>query len=160
MVDLELLERVVLFSGLDRDQLARIQPHCDLLALDEGHKIISGGEKAVYLYFVLEGKVDLRFDLPLRSSSEETTISTIRPGSSFGWASLVEPHIYHLSAYSTTDNCRVGRVKGSDLLAIFNKDKALGYEVMSHLCRLIAKRFSVMQDEVVKREGFDIMMAW
>ena len=160
MIDLEMLREISLLKGLNTDQLARIQAIASLNEYEGGEILFSEGEKADYLRFLVSGEVDLRFDLPMRTTSKATTVTTVRPGKSIGFSSLVAPHRYALTGYCTGTKCVTIEVKGDEMKEIMDDDPGFGYILMSNLARVISKRFRAMQEEVVKREGYDILMQW
>ncbi len=118
---------------------------------------MADGQEAKYLLFVTEGKVDLRFEMPMRATSKEMTVITILPGKSFGFSSLVGLGDYTLSSYCATDKCVLVRIKGEDLSRVFEEDNSIGYIVMFHLAQLITRRYYAMREELVKREGHEIL---
>jgi len=160
MVDTGFLSGVEIFEGVDAGQLAKIQECCETLELSEGEKIFSQRDKAEYIYFVMEGKVDLRFDLPTRETSKAMNIASVEPGHSFGWSTVVEVSDYKLSAYASGDNCKVGKIKGDNLRKVFETDCGTGYKVISHIARLAASRFLAMQTELISCRGSEIIDGW
>ncbi len=160
MVELEVLEKVSLLKGLDPGQMAEVQALAAIREYEEGAVLFSEGEKAEFLRFVISGQVDLRFDLPLRATSKATTVTTIKPGKSMGFSSLVKPHRYALTGYCTGGKCVIVEVGGEELRALMDEKPEIGYILMSNLARVISKRFRAMQEEVVRREGYDILMQW
>ncbi len=165
MSRLDLLKTVGVFSGLDENEIAQIEPICSEreyhhnARIFHGGHVIGGGDDARHLSILEEGRVDLRFDLPMRESDEETTVATVKPGQCFGWSSLVPPYRYTLSAYCTSDQCKVLELKRDELVEIFELDHKIGYVVMGNLSRIIARRFFILQDEYAKQLGHR-MMRW
>jgi hypothetical protein len=77
MISLDFLAEVEVFQGLDNEQLTEIEKCCHEEEFKFETKLIAEGEDAIHLWVVREGRVDLRFDLPGLTSSEENTISSI-----------------------------------------------------------------------------------
>ncbi len=98
MTDLDFLRSVEVFNGLDDGKLAEIREYCQEKEFRQDEKLFSEGEDATCLWIVQKGQVDLRFDLPDRSTSTKNTISSIFKFMTFGWSSLVAPNKYRLSA--------------------------------------------------------------
>ncbi len=165
MSRLDFLKTVGIFSGLNDDEIAMIEPLCTEkeyhrnVRMFRGGQVIGGGDDAKHLSILMEGSVDLRFDLPLRESEAETTVATVKPGQCFGWSSMVPPYRYTLSAYCTSDECKILDVRRNDLIEVFEKNYKIGYYVMGNLSRIIAKRFFLLQDEYAKQAGHR-MMRW
>jgi CRP/FNR family transcriptional regulator, cyclic AMP receptor protein len=152
MNTIDLLSNVEIFRGLDRQQLDTVKECCRVTSFNEGGKIFSDGEEAVFIWGVIEGEVDLRFDLPGRDSSKETSVATITPGKVFGWSSFVPPYKYRLSAYATKD-CKLIEIKKDCINNIFEKNALIGFRVMSNMSIVIGTRFQQLQDEVALSEG-------
>jgi CRP-like cAMP-binding protein len=160
MISLDFLEKVELFKELDDNQLTRVQSCCQETEFERDDEIFSAGEHPGYLWVVMEGQVQLIWNRPGRPASPENTITTLSPGMSFGWSSLVPPQKYRLSAYCATRKCTVMKIKKDSLIKLFESDAAIGYQVMSKLLSVIGTRFHQLQDEVAKRRGHDIINRW
>ena len=83
------LENSLLFQGLPRDVLARIE---DLARVDEfksGERIFREGEPAVDLYILREGKVELTYTLP-NDPDTDIRINDVSPGEVFAWSALAK----------------------------------------------------------------------
>lgn len=160
MVSLDFLEQSELFKGLDSDQLEEIQKYCDIKEFRRGEVIFAEGEDTTHLCIVFEGQVDLRFDLPGHPTSDKNTISSIPEGKAFLWSGLVAPHKARLSSYCASRTCTIIRVDRISLLRLFEKDAKAGYVMMSNLAGVIANRFYRLQDEIIKRRGYEAMFSW
>ncbi len=158
MVELELLQNISLLKGLNREQLVRILALSTLREYQGEKALFSEGEKATRLWFLISGRVELRFDLPLRKTSPAAAVTLIEPGQTIGFSSLVPPHRYSLSGYCLGERCVLVEVGGPELKGLMDQDPAMGYVIMSTLARVISKRFRAMQEEAVRREGYDLLM--
>jgi len=150
MTSLDFLRRVEVFKGLLDSQLAGFEDHCREMEFRQNDKLFSEGDDAAFLWMVKEGRVDLRFDLPDRSTSTKNTISPISEFMTFGWSSLVAPHKYRLSAYCATQSCKVIQIEKENLIKLFKQDSKTGYLVMSNLVEIIGQRFRQLQDAASK----------
>ena len=160
MISLDLLEKVEVFTDLNDDQLTVVQGHCRELEFQRGDQIFATGQEPKYLWAVMNGKVELRWELPGRSALAEQAITTLPKFSTFGWSSLVPPYKYRLSAYCATRNCKVMQIERNGLIKLFQKDTVIGYKVMTQLLSVVGARFLNLQDEIAKRRGHDIMNRW
>ena len=160
MINLEFIEKVEIFRGLNPDQLANIMICCEENEFQDEARLFEKGEDADYLWIVMKGAVDLRLDFPGLASSEENTLSSIPKGGAFGWSSIVPPNKYRLSGYSTGGECTFIKVDRERLLKLFAKDPDIGYLVMSNLAALIGARFHNLQEEAARRRGQDILGGW
>jgi len=150
MTSLDFLRSVEVFKGLVDSQLAGLKDHCREMVFRQNEKLFSEGDDATCLWIVNEGRVDLRFDLPDRSTSTKNTISSISEFRTFGWSSLVAPHKYRLSAYCATNSCKVVQIEREQLVECFKQDSKTGYIVMSNLVEIIGRRFRQLQDSASK----------
>jgi NADP-reducing hydrogenase subunit HndB len=150
MTTLDFLRSVEVFKGLIDSQLAGFENHCHEMEFRQNEKLFSEGDDASCLWIVKEGRVDLRFDLPDRSTSTKNTISSISEFKTFGWSSLVAPHKYRLSSYCATKSCKVVQIEREQLVKLFKQDSKTGYLVMSNLVEIIGQRFRQLQDSASK----------
>ena len=115
------------------------------MSFEIGNRLFGEGEKAKYIWIVTEGQIDLRFDLPGRTSSELNTISSICSKKTLGWSSFVPPYKYRLSAYCAGTSCKILRLEKESLVEILEKDNHIGYVVMSNVAGIISSRFHQLQ---------------
>jgi len=154
---IDFLGNVEIFRGLNERELTAIQPYCNQKNFRQGEQIAGENEEAANLWVVVDGQVDLRFDLPGRDTSKETTITSLSRGKSFGWSSLVPPYRYRLSSYCVSEKCQVFQIDKIRLIQLFEGDTRIGYVVMTNIAMVIGSRFHQLQDEFILREGHDIM---
>ena len=160
MVNLDMMDKIEAFKGLDEDQLKQVHECCDKREFKQGDRLFSEGEEAIGLWVMIEGAIDMRFDLPGRPTSKQNTIATITPYQVFGWTCFVSPNIRMLSAYCSTDTCKVLMFKKIRLEKLFKKNTSIGFTFMSYLVNVVGLRFHQLQEEVVKRSGEDIISGW
>ena len=160
MVNIEFLEKVQIFQGLNPEQLAAIITCCEETAYQPGAKIIEQGEDAVYLWIVIEGDVELRFDAAGGQSSAEFTISTIHETGAFGWSSFATPSKYRLSGYCGDKPCKLIKIERQHLKALLDNDDDMGYAVMSNVATVVGTRFHEFQEEAVRQKGQDLLGGW
>lgn len=141
----DFLKNIEMFKVLNDNQLAAIEGSFFEREYMEGDKIFAEGEPASHIWIVVEGRIDLRFDLPGRETSEATTISTINESGVFGWSGLVPPHEYKLSAYCATKRAKLLRCSRDSLTSLFEDNKKAGYLFMSDLIKVVGKRFQQLQ---------------
>jgi CRP-like cAMP-binding protein len=151
------LGQVEVFRGLDSIQLKVLKPCCQVKLFKQGEKVFSEDDDAYFLWAVVDGQVDLRFDLPGRESAGETTISKILPGKVFGWSSLVPPNIYRLSAYCITPDVEVLQINRDCLQKVFTRDPRIGYLIMTNVAVVIGSRFQQLQDELSLKKGNSLL---
>ena len=145
MAMLDLLKHADIFKGLSDDQLTKIQAGCQEIEYQSGSRLFEEGEKSDRVWIVSEGQVDLRFDLPGRSSSEENTIFSITAGNTLGWSSFIPPYKYKLSAYCATRTCKIVQVLNEFLVKLFEKDARMGFLVVTNVTGIASDHFDQLQ---------------
>jgi len=160
MVDIDFLDTVQIFQGLNREQLAGIINFCEEAEFQAGTRIFEQGEDAVYLWIVKEGRVDLRFEVAGSTSGGENMISSIPTGGAFGWSSFTSPHKYRLSGYCSGETCKLIKVEREGLRELFEKDSDIGYVVISNVAAIVGTRFHEFQEEAARHRGQDLLGGW
>lgn len=165
MITLKDLDKVQAFKELSDEQLTAIQQFCVKQEFNRGDRLFREGDTADHLWLVIDGKVDLRFELPgNRPTSEEATISSFEADDQkkrmLGWSCFIPPYKMMLSAYCVTLNCSVVKIAKQSLLDLFETDPSMGYRVMSYLLKVVGFRFQQCQDELAKCKGHGILNSW
>jgi (2Fe-2S) ferredoxin/signal-transduction protein with cAMP-binding, CBS, and nucleotidyltransferase domain len=146
MGGLVFLEKVDIFKGLNQDQLNAVNKKAREKQYLYGDKLFAEGENADRIWLVINGKVDLRFDLPGRPTSEENTVFSITATEALGWSSFVPPFKYALSAYSATKSCKVLQITKEHLLECFEKDPHMGLMFMTNVAEIASRHFDQLQE--------------
>ncbi len=149
MISLDFLKKVKVFNELNDDQLSDVMHCCQEKEYYYGDRLFGEGDDAIHLWVVMEGQVDLRFDLPGRPTSEENTISSISAYNTFGWSSLVPPYKYSLSAFCATKSCKVIKMAKEYLSNLFKEDAHIGYRIISNLATVVGERFDQLQNSTL-----------
>lgn len=161
MIDIEALKAVEALKGLNNDQLAAILDISEKLQFTEGQRLFSEGEPSAHLWIVLEGEVELRSDRPEgQTNPVENPISFISKAELFGWSSFMPPFEYKLSAFCASQICEVVKIEKRRLVELFENDTDLGFELMSHIIRVIGTHFYQFRNGIAQRWGHDIMSGW
>jgi len=161
MIDLEIMKTVEALKGLSNDQLTAIQKCSEKLEFSQGDQLFSEGESSAHLWIVLEGEVELRYDRPEGQPNPiEDPISFISKAELFGWSSFMPPFEYKLSAYGASQKCVVVKIEKESLENLFENDANMGFELMSHILRVIGTHFYQFRNGIAKRWGHDIMSGW
>ena len=142
----DVLEKAEIFKGLNQDQLSAVKKGGQEKEYLYGDRIFAEGEDADRIWMVLDGQVDLRFDLPGRPTAEENTIFSIAAAQTLGWSSFVPPFKYALSAYSATKSCKILQIKKDYLLECFEKDPRMGLVFMTNVAAIASMHFDQLQE--------------
>ena len=141
MDDLNFLEKVEIFKGFNKDQLKTVKKGGQKKECLYGDRLFAEGEDANRIWLVMEGRVDLRFELPGRQTSEENTVFSITVAQTLGWSSFVPPFKYALSAYITTKTSKVLQITKDHLLECFEKDPRMGLMFMTNVAAIASMHF-------------------
>ncbi len=160
MIDLEFLATVDVCQGLNQNELEIIKECCVPKTFGPGERVYAENEKAEYFCFVIDGRIELRYELPGRPASKDTAISSITRGGTFGWSAFVPPYLYTLSCFSADKQCELLELSSKDLTALFEREPRIGYVFMQNLAILMSKRWHDMENEVARLAGQDIMNKW
>ena len=160
MINIDFLDQVQIFQGLNHEQLTKILEFCEEADFEPGSKLFKQGEDAVYLWIVMEGQVDLRYDAAGSSVSEANTISTIPEAGAFGWSSFTSPNKYRLSGVCADKPCKLIKVERKGLQQLFETDPDMGYAVITNVATVVGTRFHEFQEEAVRQRGQDILGGW
>lgn len=148
MVGIDFLKKSEVFKGLADEQLTAVQTCCHVMEFQKDNRIFAEGDNANYLWLVMQGKVDIRFDLPGKPTSDENNVSSVSETKAFGWSALVPPNKYRLSAYCASETCKVVRIEKEALVNLFGKDTGIAYRVMTNVISVIGKRFHQLQGTI------------
>ncbi len=166
-IDQELLGKLEATKNLTEKQLAILASFCEEVVFKQGDRLFAEGDPATNLWLVVDGRVDLRFEMPdKRVTTAEHTVSSVNVtpqnpvAKTLGWSCFVPPHQMRLSAYCVTPTCRIVRLPKKELLQTFEEDPVMGYRFMSYMVSVVGYRFQQFQDVVAKTMGDTMMTGW
>jgi CRP-like cAMP-binding protein len=140
MISPEILRRYDLFAGLPLEALKGIVVFSKELTLEADTYLFQEGDPAEELYLIISGGVDLQLAIR-EENAQHTDVEMIVPGEMTGWSALVEPHIYHMSAVTSTPT-RVVVIDGAQLRDYLAKQPEWGYTILLRVARVIGDRLS------------------
>ena len=159
MVPYRLLQDFDLFENLDEDELKVVADLAHEENFEEGEVIFQEGTEARRVYLLLEGRVALRFRLPLKPPSRETTIDTMSKGEAFGWSALVRPHRLTATAICS-EPAKCLAFEREDLQRLFEENNHIGYVIMVQLSAVIASRLRDVRLQLIRETGQSLMYGW
>ena len=139
------LKQTDAFKSLEQDALSRIIEFSEMARTENGQRLFKEGEKATDLWVIVSGKVDLRFEMPARATTQAHTISTVTSPAIIGWSSLIPPYQYKLSAYCTSETCELARINGGQLVTYLKENPQIGYQVLKEMIQVVGRRFEHLQ---------------
>jgi len=165
MVTLTTLEEMHIFKDFNSDQLNKILEFCILETFQQDQRLFTEGEAAKDMWIVLDGGVELRFEMPnAKATTKDNMVSThhneIPESQVFGWSCFIPPYKMRLSAYCTSRRCQVVKIDAEKLNKLMASDTDIGFKIMGYLVQVLGYRFKQMQEEVVKFLGINMMNSW
>jgi CRP-like cAMP-binding protein len=142
----DLLNRFALIEGFTEEQINLLHPLIDDVTFETDQVIFDQGDQANFLYFVLEGKVSIRFnpeDGPVLSVAE------VDEGDVFGWSAAMGSDSYTSSAICTESGIFV-RMKGEELKNLCQEYPETGILILNRLAGVIAQRLRGTHEKVVE----------
>jgi len=165
MVTLSTLEGLAILKDFDQDQLKKILELCSIEEFQQDQRLFLEGEMAKDMWIVIDGSVELRFEMPdARTSTNESMISShsddIPESQVFGWSCFISPYKMRLSAYCTSRRCQVIKINAEKLNKLMVSNTDIGFKIMGYLLQVVGFRFKQMQEEVAKFIGINMMNSW
>ena len=138
MDKVEVLRNVELFEGSTDELLAKVAAIAEEKSFALGEMIFEEGEKAEWVYVLLEGKV--RISIDLTSKPTYITVAMISECNwAFGWSGIVAPYRYTATA-TCEEETRVLALPGIQFEEILQDEPQCGCVVMKKLAELISSR--------------------
>ena len=138
------MNRVEIFKELDEAQLALLSPLFEKFTCTAGSAIFQEGDRAEFLYFVINGNVDISFKphdgIPI-------TISHVGKGGLFGWSAVVGSETYTSTAIAIED-VEAFRVHGSELRRFCVEHPQAGRDILERLADGVSLRWKNAHEKV------------
>ena len=150
MIAVSDLKQFVMLGYLSNEMLESLIPITEMLHFDENELIFKQGEKAERLYLLKKGKVLLENRV---TDKLTVSMSSIKPGFSFGWSSMLEDDIYSSNAICA-EACHVYSFRGFKIKKMMEEDHSLGFIISQRLLYVIKKRFDVRTSQLIKTIKF------
>ena len=137
--EIKALQRTKLFSELDPDELAEVQPRLIKRAFHQGQMVIREGDNSTSLFVIVSGKMEV--------SRGGEKIATLLAGQHFGEMALLSARARTASVDSKSNaRCMELSRKAFDVLA--EQNPALGFKILHKIANSMAIR---LENELGKR---------
>lgn len=144
-MDPETFARFALIEDFSKEHVEVLRPLVEDVTFQAGQVIFNQGDKADYLYFVLEGKVSIRFN---PEDGPVLTVSDLESGDVFGWSSALGSKSYTSSAVCTEGGLFI-RLEGEELKNLCKEHPETGILILNRLAGVIAQRLRGTHEQVV-----------
>jgi CRP-like cAMP-binding protein len=145
MVSAEWLKRTELFEALEEPQLNTLLLHASVQSFPEGKTIFNQGEKAVRLYVLVEGAVDLT--IKTGEKIDFMTSKIEKEGAVFGMPALIEPFRFNVTAICLKPS-KVLVLDADHIKRRMEEDPKMGMEVMKKLASIYFNRLNDLRSGV------------
>jgi CRP/FNR family transcriptional regulator, cyclic AMP receptor protein len=146
LIDIKDLKQFVMLGYLSDDMLKSLIPITEMLLFDKNELVLKQGEKADRFFFLKKGKILLEQRI---TDTMTVSLSSIKPGFSFGWSAMLEDALYSTDALCV-ENCEVYSFRGSKIKKVMEKDHSLGFIISQRLLYVLKKRYDARTEQFVK----------
>ena len=145
MVSAGWLKKTELFEALEEPQLNTLLLQASVESFPEGETIFNQGEKAVRLYVLVEGAVDLT--IKTEEKIDFMTSKIEKEGAVFGMPSLIEPFRFNVTAICSKPS-KVLVLDANHIKKRIEEDPKMGMEVMKKLASIYFNRLNDLRSGV------------
>jgi CRP-like cAMP-binding protein len=136
MVSMDDLKGIALFEQLNETMLERLLPVTEIESFEERQIIYEEGAAADRFFSVKRGKVLLEAEL---APAVIIALGAIKPGYSFGWASLF-PNATHRSYAVCAEPSDIISIPGQALMKELDTDRTMGFLIMQKSAQILENR--------------------
>nr|MBN1228594.1 cyclic nucleotide-binding domain-containing protein [Anaerolineae bacterium] len=147
MISPEILRRFSLFAGIEPSRFNDIAMASEEISLSEGEWLFEEGDPASSLYLLLNGRVELKINLD-EKGKRQADLHTMTGGSVIGLSSLVDPHIYTLSAQALSP-VKLAKIDAHKMIEMMESDTDFGYTIMIGLSKILTDRLISLRIQFV-----------
>jgi CRP-like cAMP-binding protein len=142
----DLMDQFALIEGFTKDQIKIFRPLIEDVRYETDQIIFEQGDRADYLYFVLEGKVSIQFN---PDDGPVLCVSEVDQGGVFGWSAALGSEHYTSSAICEEGGIFV-RMEGEKLKNLCQEHPETGILLLDRLAGVIAQRLKGTHEKVVE----------
>lgn len=146
MIVIQDLKQFVMLGYLSDRMLTSLIPITEKFFFDENEVIFRQGADAGRFYLLKKGKVLLENRI---TDTLTVSLSSIKPGFSFGWSAMLENDKYSADAICS-ESCEVYSFRESEIKEIMEKDHSLGFIISQRLLYVLKKRYDARTSQFVK----------
>ena len=138
------MKPAAIFEDLNEKMINLLTRLFEVFSCQPGTVIFQQGDRAEYLYLVIDGKVDMSFK---PYDGTPMTISHVEKGGLFGWSAVVGSDTYTSTAIAI-EGLEAYRIQGSDLLRFCREHPEAGKDILERLASTVSSRWKNAQDQV------------
>ena len=174
MLKNDLLKDFSVFADIPQEYLSEFAQHGKILEFDLNQTVFKEGEKALYLYGVMDGEVELSITVRdkilkthieyeeslqtrIETIEKDIIIESIEAREIFGWSAFINPKIYTSTA-KCSKPARIISLPAGQLKSAFNKNPQLSCVFMERLSEIISQRLRNTTNKLIQSwsQAFDV----
>jgi CRP/FNR family transcriptional regulator, cyclic AMP receptor protein len=147
-VTVEQLQRILLLSGLDLDQLAPLQAHAVVKQYVRGETILYEGDRLpAQLFAVLSGRIEIK---KTASTGKETILRTVRAGELIAPPALVGNFAASANIVAEQD-CQILTIERTALLEMIQENPEFTLQIIAVLTEILQNLHQVVHGMASER---------
>lgn len=115
---------------------------------EPGQIIFRQGDPANRFYLLVEGKIALEAHTP---GDGDVPVQTLGGGEVLGWSWLFAPFVWHFQARALERTTAIV-LDGGHLLALSNRDKEFGFELMRRVTQVVIRRLQTTRGRLTRAQ--------
>lgn len=136
MVSPELLRRYPYFADAKDSTLKELAMIAEEETVLAGKVLFKQGEPATHLYVIVEGEVDIKYEL---ANGEQRTVDTLVAGDLLVWSAIVIP--YKTTAIGTArKKLKLIAINAEGVRKLMYEDAPMGLAMMTQVAKALAHR--------------------
>ena len=132
----DIFDQLAIFEGMDTSQRVLLKAYFVVCECKDEQVIFAQGDRAEFLYVVIEGEVFIHFK---PDDGPELMVSRIKDGGVFGWSAAFGRGSY-TSGATCTDSTTLLRVRGADLKMLRKNHPETGILILERLAAVVVRR--------------------
>lgn len=158
MVTVDQLKNFRLFEGFSDAYLRKLAGMATEESYKAGAQLWKKGDPAKALLLLVEGKALMTLDIEAGPHTPpiRVTVDIVTKGEGLGWSTVVEPYLYTRTV-RCLDDLKVIAFEASSLREILNEDKALGFEFMHAIAKVVRNRLSHTEIILIGERGLSTL---
>ena len=150
MIDVQDLKQFVMLGYLSDEMVKKLIPITEISLFDENEMVFKQGEKADRFFLLKKGKVLLEQRI---ADKITISISSIKPGFSFGWSAMLDNERYSSDAICA-EASQIYSFRESKIKKLMKEDHSMGFIISQRLLYVIKKRHDARTEQFVKTIKF------
>lgn len=135
---IDTLKIIPLFLDFDANQLNQLSEISEVIELDPGDVPVQEGQPLDYLYFVIDGELQIELYVPSHGNMETARLG---PLDIFGWSSMTPVVRQRTGTTTAVTHCRLIRIMGKQLYELCEEDHNVGFYIYRRIANVAARSY-------------------